>query len=139
MAEGLEELCPDTFDLIILNQVLEHIPLPKELLSRLVEYLRAGGGCRITVPYATLQSPILAKGPFQPLEHVNGFTPASLRKIVTDCGLVVRKDYATHTALNATSLLRSIGRNIGARLVPYSKWPVTTSVLAIKPRTPLGD
>ncbi len=44
------DIIPDCFDLIYLNQVVEHVNEPCELLSRLRDNLRTGGEILITTP-----------------------------------------------------------------------------------------
>jgi SAM-dependent methyltransferase len=128
----ISELRDGTFDLIYLVQVLEHIPNPRPLLATLVKLLRRGGGCFISVPEASSRFPVAAKGPFHPLEHVNGFTRRSLRKLVLECGLEVQKDYSIYSELAPKEALKSITRNALLFLTPRSSLPIRTSVFTVR-------
>jgi len=46
----VEEIQDETFDVVILSEVLEHVPDPKALLEASLEHLKADGICLITVP-----------------------------------------------------------------------------------------
>ncbi len=86
------------FDVINLEQVLEHVPNPLDILETLVPHLR--GVLKIGVP--NLRSSdlrALAKGRFQmavhPLEHINSFDRASMEKLASRLGLrIVRPTLA---------------------------------------------
>ena len=90
LVHDLSELSDQTFDLINLEQVLEHIPNPCELLNSLHAFCNPGTIIRITVPnilrsgdmvniwndwpYNGKSAHIMA-----PFEHLHGFTPKSLK------------------------------------------------------------
>ncbi|MFP5275029.1 class I SAM-dependent methyltransferase [Coleofasciculus sp.] len=44
--QDIESIPDNFFDLMILSQVLEHIPQPKQSLKQLLKFLHVGGGCR---------------------------------------------------------------------------------------------
>lgn len=81
------------FDLIILNQVLEHIPQPEELLARFTGMLRPGGRLVLAVPNA---GSIFARFfkrtwinwhiPY----HLHHFNPGSARLFLERCGWSVK-------------------------------------------------
>jgi cyclopropane fatty-acyl-phospholipid synthase-like methyltransferase len=72
------------FDVIASHQTFEHIPSPNETLASLCKLLADDGLLHITTPTVT-RSPsietVLTKGPFQPPEHINGFTKKSILKM----------------------------------------------------------
>lgn len=91
------ELAGMKFDVIHLEQVLEHVPVPFETLTRLKAYCGTHTLIRITVPNI-LRDPsgsrIWETWPFDgktphalaPFEHLHGFTPASLRRLCVRAG-----------------------------------------------------
>lgn len=88
----LDELgFPDEhFDVIYAAQVFEHLLNPLENLAKLKRLLKPGGMLYIDVPnYHTL--PILwNKDDFmlnEPPQHINYFTPSTIRKLLTDSGM----------------------------------------------------
>lgn len=92
--ESLDRLTGGSIDLINAEQVFEHVPEPRALLTEAVRALRAGGIVRLSVPNATAAARRLArsdwvprKDALQPLEHINGFTPRTLRRLATAAGL----------------------------------------------------
>lgn len=85
-----------TFDFINSEQVFEHLPNPLGHLRRLVRWLNPQGFLRIAVPNADLHRDCLGRpdwraghDAFHPLEHINGFSPRSLRRLVQEAGLEV--------------------------------------------------
>jgi len=79
------------FDVIASHQTFEHVPNPKKTLSSLVEMLNPDGFLHINTPIAKGKpnmSRVLRKGPFTPPEHINGFTPHSIVRLVNMCNLV---------------------------------------------------
>ena len=85
------------FDVIHLEQVLEHVPDPLETLMRLKVYCGSQTLIRITVPNILRDSsghhvweswPFDGKTPhvLAPFEHLHGFTPTSLQKLCTRAG-----------------------------------------------------
>ena len=75
------------FDIIRLEQVLEHIDNLEETLFLLKKFLKKGGIVTIGVPDGKyeIKNNILKieKGPIQPLEHLNCFSKKSLKKKIT--------------------------------------------------------
>ena len=94
------ELPDAAFGLINLDQVLEHLPAPRETLSLLVAKLHPGGVIRIAVPNGwrvsralrsfdrELARPRLGRlNPVAPLEHLNCFTARPLLRLAGASGL----------------------------------------------------
>jgi len=82
---------PDNhFDVVYASQVFEHLLYPLEDLARLKRVLKPGGLLYIELPnYHTL--PIMfGKDDFmlnEPPQHINYFTPATLKKLLVDGGM----------------------------------------------------
>jgi SAM-dependent methyltransferase len=112
----LDALPPHAFDFVHSEQSFEHIPEPRACLEKLAAALRPGGFVRVAVPDAGPELRGLlegayrpAKGAFQPLEHINAFTHASLEALGRRAGLepVVRPWFPL-VAPDARSLVRSL-------------------------------
>ena len=95
-----EELPADSFDLINLEQVLEHLPDPRRTLIVLAAALRPGGVIHIAVPNGRAMLTKLprfdreidkplggAMHAVAPLQHLNCFDFGSLTALAADCGL----------------------------------------------------
>jgi hypothetical protein len=91
------ELAGLKFDVIQLEQVLEHVPDPFQTLTRLKIYCQPHTLIRITVPNILRDSfgpSIWETWPFDgesphvlaPFEHLHGFTPISLNKLIRRAG-----------------------------------------------------
>lgn len=130
--ESFTSMPDDFFDLIILNQVLEHIPSPLDFMRELVKKIKLGGAVFISVPHARPSAPVLAKGAFQPLEHVNGFTPKSLKKLSVALGLTPRLFALNLTGSSAVAWARMKLRNLFARLPVLEHSVFGTSVLLFR-------
>lgn len=72
----------DKFSLIVMNDVLEHLPEPLEMLRRLAGMLSPGG-------YIFARSPYFINNPFDLTiaDHCSHFTPESIRTLVQMAGL----------------------------------------------------
>jgi SAM-dependent methyltransferase len=97
LLHDVDDLKNQYFEIINLEQVLEHVPNPVALLKELRIYCTADTIIRITVPNV-LRCPegskIWSEWPYNgsrahtmaPFEHLHGFTPESLRKAVIRAG-----------------------------------------------------
>lgn len=135
-ASSPKEMPAGPYDYIYMEQVLEHVPRPGETLRDLLSKLKPGGYIHIGVPdgsrtEATVHDRplLLAKGPSQPLEHINIFTPAALKAVMAmhGClpakqqeGLIRTKPLGTFVSDVALWMLRSL---------PASVFPPGTSLL----------
>lgn len=93
LIHSIDELHGEVFDIVNLEQVLEHVPDPVHLLTGIREYCHSGSLIRITVPNIMRSeegAAIWHEWPFDgrrahvmaPFEHLHGFTPQSLRETV---------------------------------------------------------
>jgi len=91
-----DEISRHRFDVINLEQVLEHVPEPARLLKRLIRSL--DGVLKLSLPDAGRARAILASMtsgesryekimPVQPLEHINSFSRGSLLDLASRLGL----------------------------------------------------
>lgn len=74
---------------VILEQVLEHLTEPREILSALHDRMEPGGILYIAVPNCantTVPRDFDSFHKLQPIEHVNAFTPESLSDLVQNSG-----------------------------------------------------
>ena len=139
---GIKAYLPDDlpegpYDFIYLEQVLEHLPEPYEVLQKLVGSLNTNGYLHIAVPNASSvakearKNPLslLKKGPAQPLEHINSFSHDSLVTFMKqfDCHPAAQKEMF----LRCTSprLLLRDSLLMCARFLPATIFPHKTSLL----------
>ncbi len=87
----------ETFDLINLANVLEHVREPLDLLSKLQRLLSKGGLIRLIVPndFSPLQEMLVAKGItaetwFGPPDHLAYFTFDSLKRLLAEIGFTIK-------------------------------------------------
>lgn len=85
------ELVPDSVDLMVLDNILEHLPNPRAALSRLRSFLHPNGtGVIITPNMRSGHFRLLGRRwtpELAPHAHVFLFTPASLARLLSDVGL----------------------------------------------------
>jgi SAM-dependent methyltransferase len=87
----------ETRDVVVLQNVLEHVVDPDRLMDGIRRVLSPGGAVVIRVPndYSPLQLDGIRRGHFDrefwfgPPQHLNYFTPASLSAFCTACGFEV--------------------------------------------------
>ncbi len=94
----------DSFDVVVLSAVLEHLYNPDETISEIARILKPGGALFLDVPneaglyfrlgnfYQTLRGRnwVVNLAPTFPPFHVFGFTPYALRKLLSKHGFEVR-------------------------------------------------
>ena len=116
-----EDVIPEgeTFDLITMTHVLEHVKRPGALLDRLRRALRPGGAILIEVPNADDALLDLFGGYYRPLcpgDHVSFFDEPSLRRLLGERGFSVTsmaspahaRDLVYSSALSAVDFARSL-------------------------------
>jgi 2-polyprenyl-3-methyl-5-hydroxy-6-metoxy-1,4-benzoquinol methylase len=83
---------PASFDAITLWEYIEHIPDPRDEVRRLVELLKPGGMLALSTPntgyWEAVHQPERWRE-FKPPAHIGFFTEATLRWMLTSCGLEV--------------------------------------------------
>jgi 2-polyprenyl-3-methyl-5-hydroxy-6-metoxy-1,4-benzoquinol methylase len=90
------DLPAGSFDVAVLNMVIEHLPSPRETLTRLHEVLRLGGGLWIHTPnYASTAIKMARDGCNYPGAHLSCFTPATLTRLCADTGFTVKYSRTT--------------------------------------------
>jgi hypothetical protein len=135
--ESIQGVC---IGFINASQVLEHVSYPSGLLQHLANTLTPGGGLSISVPNAEEDRDpdhFVRKGPYHPLEHINGFTRKSLRRLIKNVGLDIERGGTVAIPGGRLSLLRAMIVNIRERIVPETWLPLSTNTaLAIKKQLP---
>lgn len=132
-----DDLPAGPYDFIYLEQTLEHLPDPQGTLAWLTERLRPGGYIHIGVPNGKQIEGIaghdprrlLAKGPAQPLEHINIFTPAVLRSFLASFGCVPARQQDGLVRLNPLRRFAADLLLAAARQLPPTLFPQGTSLL----------
>lgn len=121
------EIAHQHFDFINTEQVIEHLVAPRDAVSRLRSCLAPGGLLKVSVPDGSGIESVLRSWkwraaldrrddimPVQPLEHLNCFQPASLRRLGELCNL---RDVAiplstTYAYSTDWSSARQVARNV---------------------------
>jgi 2-polyprenyl-3-methyl-5-hydroxy-6-metoxy-1,4-benzoquinol methylase len=83
-----------SFDVVYAAQVFEHLPHPAEELAEIRRILRPNGVLYVDVPNYRTLSIVLGRDDFmlnEPPQHVNYFSPATLRDMLTRNGFDVTK------------------------------------------------
>jgi SAM-dependent methyltransferase len=86
------EVAPESFDVITMGSVLEHVHYPRQVIEAATEALRPEGLLVVVVPNLDSWGFRYFGRHWFPLElprHLLHFTPASLRRLVVNCGLEV--------------------------------------------------
>ena len=94
--DGLQHFEPGSMDAVVLRSYLEHESEPRPLLDGCARVLRKGGHVVIKVPnYASFNRRIMGARwcGFRYPEHVNYFTPASLRAMAKAAGFSMRQSF----------------------------------------------
>lgn len=92
--EGLARLEEGAFDCVIMSAYLEHEIHPKEVLKEARRVLKTGGRLIIKVPnFASINRVIRDRNwcGFRYPDHVNYFTPSSLKEFLKGAGFSIKK------------------------------------------------
>lgn len=87
-----ERLLTETYDLIVLSQVLEHIPYPRTMLAEIVRVMKPQSYLYIEVPYEQfmrLRETHAVDFKRHWHEHINFFTHESLSRLLQSQGLEI--------------------------------------------------
>ena len=112
------EIEPNSFDLVTLFEVIEHVPNPAEFLQRAGEVVRPGGLVYLTTPnFASLDRFVAGKDwkIIHP-EHLTYFTPHTLRALVKKTGCFNILHFRTRNL--SVSNLRVLKRVLFSRATP---------------------
>ncbi|HUP41544.1 MAG TPA: class I SAM-dependent methyltransferase [Vicinamibacterales bacterium] len=123
----IEDLAGHKFAVINLEQVLEHVPDPMDVLLEVKALCNPGGIVRITVPNLLRcheGTRIWDEWPFggkcvhtmAPFEHLHGFTPLSLEQVVVRAGFRLLSPFRTmrsHPALPVRRMARRVWPRLG--------------------------
>jgi SAM-dependent methyltransferase len=91
--QGMAEFPDRYFTGVVLSSVLEHEMDPKPLLRQVARVLADDGAVYVRVPnFGSLNRRVMGAKwcGFRHPDHVNYFTPGSLRRMTRDCGLKMR-------------------------------------------------
>ena len=106
-----EEIKSNSYDLVTLFEVIEHVPNPVEFLCRAGEVVRPSGLVYLTTPnFASIGRFLLGKnwGIIHP-EHLTYFTPRTLRVLVKKTGLFEIVHFETRNVSMAVLQMLSFG------------------------------
>jgi len=91
---GFESLPPDSVASIIMSSYLEHEVQPREVLQAALKAMKPGASCIVKVPnFACINRRVVGANwcGFRYPDHVNYFTPATLRRIAEDSGFEIAR------------------------------------------------
>ena len=106
---GELDLPPESFDVVSMVEVIEHVPSPDGLLADAARLLRPGGALYLTTPHGRGLSPRVLRARWSlvtPPDHLQLFSLAGLRAALARAGLTVRS-VATH-GLNPHELVAGL-------------------------------
>jgi SAM-dependent methyltransferase len=112
---SIDELGERTFDAITLFEVLEHLDDPSGILKRLRDHLAPGGILILETPDCTGVERIETMHDYEcihPLQHINGFTPATLCSIAERLGFESITKPVSHVTANPLKVAKTEARRL---------------------------
>lgn len=107
------------YDLVVISNVLEHIPYPKKMLEEIAAYMHSKTLLYIEVPLENLIKNAqdvsrLAEKKRYWHEHINFFTAKSLSILLESCGFEIVKmgSLSIHSPASATNVYQVLARKI---------------------------
>jgi SAM-dependent methyltransferase len=137
------DLPDESFDVVTLTDVLEHVAAPKELLADVARALRPGGRVFIKVPnvrYVLAKHRVLGKARigvedvFDAREHLVHYSGATLGALLRDMGLDVELlsvPSPIQTGGAVRRALRASGPMVARRLPKGASLPLATDLVAV--------
>lgn len=108
------------FHAITLFEVLEHLDDPAALLRSLRELLMPGGILILETPDCSGVTGIKTRSDYlkiAPMEHINGFTPQTMRGFAERLGFALVKAEIAHVTAERLKVLKSEVRRLAGRLM----------------------
>jgi len=113
------------FHVVTLFEVLEHLDTPLAVLQLLRDFLVPNGILVLETPDCTNVTDVITEIEYlkiHPLDHINGFTPYTLRTIAARAGFrLVRPDIAHATCDSMSVVKNEVKRLIGGLLKPRTQ------------------
>lgn len=144
--QSVGELLPlpkDTFDCVILSEVIEHLEAPEISIREAARVLRPGGRLFVTTPNYRSFWPVMEwtvdrmnKAPRMAGEqHISRFQPASLRRLLIDCGLSIEYFGSVYSLSPFVSLLSqpSAERRLSHEIESHSTLGMILVAVGVKP------
>jgi SAM-dependent methyltransferase len=106
----VEDLTGEPFHAITLYEVLEHLDDPGAILECLAPLLIPGGILLLETPDCSGSRSIETRGDYDaihPLEHINGFTPPTLRRFAERRGFTAIASPCSHVTCELTRVVRT--------------------------------
>jgi SAM-dependent methyltransferase len=131
---GIEAVSPDArYDLVVSNQVIEHVHQPRAFLAAQVTRLRPGGAVLVATPWmgSPWQRVLGRRWPsFKVPEHVFYFDRRSLSALMRSAGLDRIREVPYPHAFPLSLVAAKLGLQVGGRAGRLSIWiPATTLAL----------
>jgi len=118
VVESVEELDSLPFHAITLFEVLEHVDHPRAILEMLRGRLAPGGILVLETPDCSGITGIVSRRDYDnihPLEHINGFTPTTLRSIAERVGFKAIAKPVSHVTTNLLKVAKAEAKRARAR------------------------
>ena len=117
------QFAPESFDVVLLQHVLEHLAEPRRALEQIWLLLRPGGSVIIWVPNGASWAATVfgdAWMGYDPPRHRSVFTPATLRQLLAETGFTVLEEHHEWHGLEWAWGLRLLARRAGAHRLERS-------------------
>ena len=121
---SLDELNKKKFDVVTMFEVLEHVNNPFEILKQLAEVMVQDGVLILETPDCTGVTSIVDYQSYlniHPLEHINGFTPATLQSIAERAGFRRIRISVAHVTGSRVQILKKEAKGVLQKLMPTTQ------------------
>lgn len=108
------------FHVITLFEVLEHLDDPRSLVELLAKYLVRGGLLILETPDCAGVKDIVTMDDYRkihPLEHINGFTPVTMRRFAERLGFVAVQKPSAHVGIGPVRVAKTETKHVLHRIM----------------------
>jgi 2-polyprenyl-3-methyl-5-hydroxy-6-metoxy-1,4-benzoquinol methylase len=74
---GMDGLAVDSFDTVVMTEVIEHLSAPRQMLERIRDVLKPGGSCIASTPVRMTETPL-------DREHIREFWPSEFPALIAE-------------------------------------------------------
>jgi 2-polyprenyl-3-methyl-5-hydroxy-6-metoxy-1,4-benzoquinol methylase len=134
-------LPPNSFDVVTLWDVLEHVGSPTAVLNRVSEWLKPTGHIFLTVPNieSTMARFMGERWPLLLREHLWYFSPATSARLMEQTGFAMLETRTNHVTFSLSNVMVRLGQHRGSMRPLWNRLAGRRITQRLRIRFPIGE